>query len=105
MSDQDEPTYTTEAVTLRQFMLGLHPYIVIEAHNVEGELVLKIYADGHENPDHIGYLPVLMLTELPAESNPLTEAAQIVLSEYPQDREALSRFASYVGFPMPDAES
>lgn len=90
-------------VAIEQVWLGLRPYVLIEADTdpADGELVLKIKAGGGPSATEIGALPMLMLTELPAESNPLTTCIREYLVEFPDHREVLAGFAECLGVPMP----
>jgi hypothetical protein len=92
----------SETVTLTEHWLGLKPYVLIEADTdpADGELVLKVKAGGGA-AEMIGALPMMMLTELPAETNPLTVAIGEYLTEFPAHREALAGFAECIGAPMP----
>jgi hypothetical protein len=95
----------SETIELSQHILGMQPYVLIEASADpdDGELVLSVKAGGGA-AEQIGALPLMMLGNLPAADNPLTQAVAELLAEEPApDREALRRFADYVGFPMPDA--
>lgn len=107
MTDQEAaPPDTRRTVTLVQMMLGLQPYVLIEADTdpEDDELIIKVNAGGGVEPERIGHLPLLMLTQLPAEQNPLTEAVEHVLAGRPESRDILANFAEYVGFPMPGAD-
>lgn len=74
MTDEPEPVRTTETITLTQVILGLNPYVLIECEDGPGEGVeLKIRAGGIPVADQIGYLPLLMLQELPLDSNPVSQ--------------------------------
>jgi hypothetical protein len=94
---------TTESITLSQHLLGMNPYVLIEAEAdpADGELVLKIKAGGGA-AEMVGALPMMMLTELPAEKNPLTMAIGEYLERAPEHRDALAGFAESLGVPMPE---
>jgi hypothetical protein len=101
-----EPGGETETFTLTQHLLGLRPYVLIEAKPDDDdpeELALAVSA-GRVEDDKIGYLPLLMLTALPANINPLTIAAEAMIVEHPDLAEPLAAFAEYVGFPMTGGE-
>lgn len=91
-----------ERIELTQCLLGMKPYVLIEADTDpdDGELVLAVKVGGgaQEQP---GALPMLMLTTLAADQNPLMEAVSLALADHPEDRAALARFAEVVGFEMP----
>jgi len=87
MTDEFEPVTTrtavgTETITLTEVILGLRPYVLIEADvdPADGELVLKVKTGGGaaEEP---AYLPMLMLTEIPAESNPISQVLAGLFTE------------------------
>lgn len=92
-------------IELIQPILGMQPYVLIEADldPDDGELVLKVKAGGGPSDAEIGYLPMMMLTQLPAEQNPLTMAIGEYLAEFPDHRDALEGFAEVLGLPMPEA--
>lgn len=100
----------SETITLTQHTLGLRPYVLIEAKpdpDDENELALDVSAGGGA-AGMIGALPLMMLSNLPAESNLLTQAVAEVLSDYtghPQSvvRDVLGALADHIGFPMPEA--
>lgn len=94
-----------ETIELIQPILGMTPYVLIEADkdSDDGELVLKVKAGRLPNSQSIGYIPFLMITELPAESNPLTIGIREHLADHPEHREALTAFADSLGVPMPEA--
>jgi hypothetical protein len=91
-------------IELIQTILGLRPYVLIEADTdpADGELVLKIEAGGGA-ADMIGALPMMMLSQLPADQNPITAAIGEYLAESPEHREAIAGFAEALGVPMPPA--
>lgn len=106
---------STETITLTEHLLGLRPYVLIEAKpdpDDENELALDVSAGGGA-AKMIGALPLMMLSSLPAETNLLTGAVAEVLANYsghPESvvRDVLGAFADHVGFPMPsgpDAEA
>ncbi len=93
-----------ETIELSQHILGMQPYVLIEAEEdpADGELVLRVKAGGGA-AEMIGALPMMMLAELPAETNLLTRAvAELLAMDPAPDQETLRRFAEHVGFPMPD---
>lgn len=98
-----------EVITLTQHWLGDRPFVLIEAKDDpddENELALDVSAGGGA-AEMIGALPLMMLSNLPAESNLLTEAVGEVLAQYdghPESvvRDVLKAYADHVGFPMPD---
>jgi hypothetical protein len=102
-----EPIQQSEIVELRQFMLGMNPYIVIEGvpdPEDEDELLLKVNAGGLPEGVGLGTLPMMMLSALPAEANPLTITMGELIKDYPEDLGALYRLADAFGFPMPGDE-
>lgn len=94
-----------ESIELLQPILGMQPYVLIEAgaDPADGELVLKVNAGG--GAKDVGTLPMLLLMELAADQNPLTMAIREHLADHPGDREALARFADTISVPMPEAPS
>lgn len=93
----------TETIELIQPILGMTPYVLIEAEkDGDGELVLKVKAGRLPDAKDVGTLPMLLITELPAESNPLTDAIREHLTEHPDHREALASFAEGLNIPMPE---
>ena len=92
----------SETIELSQHLLGMLPYVLIEADTdpADGELVLKVKAGGGA-AEQIGALPMMMLMELPAEGNPLVMAIADVLDQG-GDRETLRKLADHIGLPMPD---
>lgn len=98
----------TQTFQLVEVVLGLRPYTLIEAKYVtpdeddpddDGLRVAGRYGGGAD----AGALPLLWLTSLPAEQNPLTAAVKALLDAYPAAEalaESLETFAEYVGFPM-----
>ncbi len=92
---------THETIELTQHMLGLKPYVLIEAEADpdDGELLLRVKCGGGaaEMP---GSLPFMMITELPAETNPMTMAIEEYLAQFPDHREALAGFAETLGIPL-----
>lgn len=92
-----------QSIKLSQHLLGMRPYILIEADvdPDDGELILKIKAGGGAN-EQVGALPFMMITELPAGRNPLTMAIGEYLAEFPEHGAALASFAETLGVPMPD---
>lgn len=92
----------TESIQLTQVLLGLRPYVLIEAaaDPEDGELVLKINAGGGA-AEEIGALPYMMLMELPAEQNPITKGIADLLDDHPGDQDAMIRLAEVLGVPMP----
>lgn len=90
-----------ETIEIRQVILGMRPYVLIEADTdpADGELVLKIEAGGGA-AEQIGALPMMMLMELPAEGNPLVMAIADVLDQG-GEYETLRKLAEYIGLPMP----
>lgn len=92
-------------IELIQPILGMRPYTLIEADTdpADGELVLRILAGGGPTTKDVGLLPFLMVAQLPADQNPITEAIRDCLAKRPDDRGALSRFAEYIDVPMPEA--
>lgn len=93
-----------ETIELTQRILGMKPYVLIEADTdpADGELVLSVAAGGGA-ADQLAALPFMMLTQMAASENLLTQAAAELLTQDPApDRETLRRFADYVGFPMPE---
>jgi hypothetical protein len=95
-----------ETIELTQHLLGMRPYVLIEADvdPADGELVLKIEAGGGAT-EQIGSLPFMMIGQLPAGQNPLTMAIEEYLVEFPDDREVMARFADVLDVPMPDTGS
>lgn len=91
-----------QTIELSQVILGMQPYVLIEADTdpADGELVLKVKGGGGA-AEQIGALPFLMLTQLPVESNPLTTAIGEYLAEFPDHREVIGSFAECLGVPMP----
>lgn len=94
----------TETIELIQPILGMNPYVLIEAEKDpdDGELVLRARAGALPDAKDIGVLPMLLITELPAESNPLTKAIAEHLADHPDHRDALASFAEALNVPMPD---
>lgn len=94
----------SESIEIKQVLLGLKPYVLIEAEADpdDGELVLSVNA-GAGAGEQISAMPLMLVAQMPAEDNLLTEAVGYVLAEHPGDREALARLAAEVGFPMPGA--
>jgi hypothetical protein len=105
----------TEAITLTEVILGLNPYILIEAvikpeseRDDEDDDGLRLRA--RMSPDVVdepGMLPMMLIGELPAETNPLTSAVRDMLIDYADHpasvaRDVLGSLARYVGFPMPE---
>lgn len=93
-------------IELIQPILGMQPYVLIEADidPDDGELVLKVKAGGGPSDSEIGYLPMMMLTQLAAERNPLTMAISEYLAEFPEHVDALRGFAEALDVPMPGAD-
>lgn len=96
-----------EHIIISQHMLGLAPYVLIQASTDDSdELALVINYGGGVETARVGYLPLLMLTEIPATENPLTEAATqylLQVNQHPHSVcvDVLREFAEYVGFPFP----
>lgn len=92
-----------ETIELSQVILGMRPYVLIEAaaDPSDGELVLKIKAGGGAG-EMVGALPFMMIAELPADQNPLTMAIAEYVGVFPEHREALAGFAEALNVPMPD---
>jgi len=102
-------------VTLTQHWLGLEPYILIRAKQLD--------ADDREGPDDDGLrlkvehndegpnLALLYVMNLPAEQNPLTAAIKAVLDanterpDYQVMVETLHLFAEFCDIPMPESGS
>lgn len=87
MTDEFEPVTTrtavgTETITLTEVILGLRPYVLIEADvdPADGALVLKVNAGGGAGEEP-AVLPMLMLTEMPAESNPISQVLAALFTE------------------------
>jgi hypothetical protein len=93
---------SSQRIELTQVILGMQPYVLIEADvdPADGELVLKVKAGGGAT-EMIGALPLMMVTQLPADQNPLTIAIGEYLAEFPAHREALTGFAEILDVPMP----
>lgn len=93
-----------ETVELRQHMLGIHPYVLVQAVVVDADdddddgLRLRVESGAGA---HGGELALLYVTNLPPSQNPLTAAARAMIDRYPDAREVLEGFADYVGFPLP----
>ncbi len=91
----------SETIELIQPILGMQPYVLIEAEAEDGELSLSVNAGGGAQED-IGVLPYMFLSTLPAEQNPLTKGIADMRARHAEDREALSRFAEHMSIPMPE---
>lgn len=93
---------TTETITLIQPILGMEPYILIVADKdpADDELVLRINAGGGA-AEEIGVLPFMLISQLPADKNPITQGIADLLDDHPGDAEAMVRLTEYLGIPMP----
>jgi hypothetical protein len=99
-----------EEITFSRHVIGLAPYVLIQAGTDDSdELALTVNYGGGVETERIGYLPMLMLIEIPAAHNPLTEAADRFMRGYDGHpgsvvEDVLREFAKYVGFPFPGDE-
>jgi hypothetical protein len=94
----------TESIELIQVLLGDRPYVLIEADldPADSELILKVRVGGGAQQQP-GYLPFMFVSELPPESNPVTEGIQILLDQHPEsDRTTLHRLTDILCVPMPE---
>jgi len=111
-AEQQEEHFSTQTIQLVEVVLGLRPYTLIEAKFVdpEGPNDDGLRLDGrYGGGADAGALPLLWLTSLPADQNPLTAAVKGLIDQE-DGRDDLSAFveplaalASYVGFPMPES--
>jgi hypothetical protein len=108
--EEQEDHFGRSTVSLTQHVLGLHPYVLIEAKyeapESDDDDGLRLATRCGGGVESIGLLPLLLVTTLPAEENPLTAAVRGMLELHPNHGPALpatlAAFANYVGFPMPD---
>lgn len=113
-SDHLPTTADTEVFELRQFTLGMRPFVVVEAIAVEPEdedddgLRLNITRGG--GAKDTATLCAMALTETEGDANPLTQAVAWVLGgdeTVPADapkREHLAELAKVLGVDMPSDE-
>jgi hypothetical protein len=111
-AEQQEEHFERSTVSLTQHVLGLHPYVLIEAKyeapDSDDDDGLRLATQCGGGVESLGVLPLLLVTTLPAEENPLTAAVRQFLDEVAPDardrfnvRETFVAFADFVGFPMP----
>ena len=112
-AEQQEEHFDRSRITLTQTVLGLHPYVLIEAKyeapESDADDGLRLATQCGGGVESIGILPLLLVTTLPAEENPLTAAVKSFIDEavHKDDVanvvELFHAFAEYVGFPMPES--
>jgi hypothetical protein len=108
--EEQEEHFGRSTVSLTQHVLGLHPYVLIEAKyeapESDDDDGLRLATQCGGGVESIGLLPLLLVTTLPAEENPLTAAVRQYVESVGPARamrldEAVAGFAKFVGFPMP----
>lgn len=93
----------TADVTLTTALLGLKPYVLIEAAaDPDGELVLSVSAGGGAE-ERMEALPYMFVSELPAGTNPITMGIADLFDQHPDvDRDTVVKLADILGVPMPE---
>lgn len=95
---------STDRIELIQPILGMKPYVLIEAHidPADSELVLQVQAGGGAE-EQVSALPFMLVAQLPAGDNPITEGIAQLLRENPEaNRETLVKLANVLNVPMPE---
>lgn len=101
--------FGTRSIELTQHMLGLNPYVLIQAvADEDDELALRCEFGGAK-ASLTATLPLMAACSMPAETNELTRAVTEFLAEpgeHPDGvrREVLAEFAEFISFPMPGGE-
>lgn len=91
---------THESITLTQHWLGTRPYVLIEAAlDAEGELALDVSVGGGATEDR-GALPFMMLANLPADENPITDVLRALQAEPEISPTTIARVAKELGVPL-----
>lgn len=112
MPDMDltiyRPGKEPERVELATYMLGLYPYVVIEARPASdgsGEPALYATPGGGAEED-LSVLPVLLITSLPAADNPITRELvrlrDVVAGSDLSPEYVIDKVAEALGVEMPE---
>jgi hypothetical protein len=109
-AQEQEEALGRETIELKTHMLGLHPYVLIQA-------IVNEPVDGDDDGIRLrmeqgggilgAELATLFVISLPAEDNPFTAAIKAVIDanpERPEVVEVLSLFAEFCDLPMPELE-
>ena len=106
----DEPVDEPGSITLTQHILGLEPYLLLKAVELDepdpndpDDTGLRFVVE--HNDDAGPALATLYVLMLPPEQNPITAAIKAVLEsplgDHSEARTVLTTFADFLGVPMP----